>query len=147
MGVFVELFEKEFHPFAAIERHQAITPDIGAQSIFVGYMRDFREQLRVDTMEIIHYSPMTHKQLNRIANDAVKQYQLQHLYLAHRVGKVVPTSPLVVIASVASHRTNAITATAKLLEALKSTAPFWKKEQRLGQSQWVSSNTDNTLRS
>lgn len=145
MSVSVELFEKDFHPFAALEKQQAITSAIGAQSVFVGYMRDFREQFSVDQMEIIHYPPMTIKQLTVIARQVVEQYHLQHVYLAHRVGEVFPTSPLVVIASVAAHRTQAITATAELLERLKSTAPFWKKEQTLGQTQWVKANTAQTL--
>lgn len=142
----VQLFDSHFSPFEAIAKHQILSPAVGAQSIFVGYMRDFREDNTVERMVITHYSPMTEKQLEKLATNAVAKYQLLDLYIAHRVGTVAPTDTLVVISATASHRTNAITAVSQLLEDLKHTAPFWKKEITHGQSQWVESNTDNSLR-
>lgn len=142
----VELFDGEFQPFDVVQQHQKITPTTGAQSVFIGYMRDFREQNHVDKMHIAHYSPMTENQLQRIADHVVEQYQLLDLYVGHRVGDVIPTSPLVVVAATALHRTNAIAGAAEMLEKLKYQAPFWKKEYHKTTSQWVDKNTDNTLK-
>ncbi len=142
----IELLDSEFNPFEQLQKHQIITKAVGAQSIFVGYMRDFREHQHVDKMVIHHYSPMTEQQLNCLAETLSKQYGLLDFYIAHRVGEVFPTSPLVVIAATASHRTNAITAVSKMLEDLKHTVPFWKQEYCNNHSQWVGANTDNRIK-
>lgn len=146
VGYHIELFDTDFQPFDVIQQHQTACPATGAQSVFVGYMRDFREQNHVDKMFIDHYPPMTEKQLQSMAKQIVKQYGLLDLYVAHRVGNVVPTNPLVVIAATASHRTNAISAVSEMLEKLKYHAPFWKKEYKNSQANWVAANTDNKLK-
>lgn len=145
MGIQVTLFEQEFQPFEVLQKQQAITPQIGAQSVFIGYMRDFREQYPVDKMTISHYSPMTERYLYTLAEQLTTQYRLLDLYVGHRIGEVYPTSPLVLIAAAASHRANAITATSELLEKLKQSAPFWKKEHHNHHSHWVSENTQNKI--
>lgn len=146
MSYRVELFDSHFNPFEVIQEHQSITPDTGAQSIFIGYMRDFREDTHVEKMHIAHYPPMTQKQLETLAQQLLDKYRLLDLYVAHRVGDVLPTDPLVAISSTASHRTNAITATTEMLEMLKHHAPFWKKEYKNSLGNWVESNTSNQLK-
>lgn len=146
MAYKVELFNDEFSPFEVLTQQQNILPHVGAQSVFVGYMRDFRADQSVSRMTISHYPPMTQKHLEELAKQALKAYYLHHVYLAHRVGKVYPTSPLVLVATQAAHRANALQATEYLLEALKQTAPFWKKEYRQsGESHWVKNNTENRI--
>jgi len=144
----IELFDKEFEPFKCIEASQSIHAKVGAQSIFIGYMRDFRqadEPLPITSMEIIHYPTMTEKHLARLATRIVEKYTLDSFYIAHRIGKVSPCSPLVVLSTTANHRTNAIQASTELLEQLKSQVPFWKKEYTQNSSRWVSENTPNTI--
>ncbi len=146
MPYHVDLLETDFQPFALLEKRQKITTDVGASSIFIGYMRDFRDDSDVQRMKIAHYPPMTKQHLEQLAKQAVKDFHLRHLYIAHRVGEVYPTSALVVISALASHRGNAIRATETLLEQLKYTAPFWKKEYTAQGSQWVENNTDSGIK-
>lgn len=139
----IKLIDQEFQPLTYVAKHQIIDPRIGAQAIFVGYMRDFREDNTVESMTITHYPPMTEQHLEKAVNQLIEQYQLTDLLVAHRIGHVVPTSPLVLIAATASHRANANQAMQDMLETLKYTAPFWKQEHRNGDSRWVEGNTDN----
>lgn len=145
MVLHVEIIEQEFEPLIYLAQQQAITPQVGAQAIFVGYMRDFRAESTVEAMTITHYPPMTEYYLNQQASEIIEKYKLLGLLVTHRVGRVTPTSPLVLISATASHRANATTATQEMLEILKYTAPFWKQEHSQGHSRWVASNTDNKL--
>lgn len=148
MSYHTDIIDKEFQPLILLAQQQAITKNVGAQSIFVGYMRDFREETTVSRMTITHYSPMTERHLQALARQTYEEYRLIHLYVVHRVGDVFPTSPLVLIAATASHRANAIQATTFLLEQLKHNVPFWKKEYRdSNEGQWVQNNTPNALSS
>ncbi len=148
MNYHIELFNKEFQPFEELQKHQTITPNIGAQSVFVGYMRDFREDSRVNHMHISHYSPMTENVMTYLVEKAINDFKLTHVYLAHRIGDVAPTSPLVIIATTAEHRANAIQACERLLEALKHNVPLWKKEQLASDkvtTNWVEKNSENKI--
>lgn len=141
----VEIIEQEFEPLIYLAQRQTITSQVGAQAIFVGYMRDFRAENTVDAMTITHYPPMTEQHLQRQAAEIIEKYQLLGLLIAHRVGRVTPTSALVLISAIASHRANATTATQEMLEILKYTAPFWKQEHTQGRSRWVACNSDNKI--
>lgn len=152
MAYRVELFDREFQPFEVLQQQQTITPTMGAQSIFVGYMRDFRsddaDNATISGMTITHYAGMTEKHLTTLAAELVDNYKLLDLLIAHRVGEVEPTSPLVLIAATAVHRANAIEAVSEGLETLKHRAPFWKQEHigEMGEKRrWVSANTDNKI--
>ncbi len=148
MNYHIELFDSEFQPFEVLQKHQHISANVGAQSVFVGYMRDFREDNHVSKMHISHYSPMTENIMADLVKNAIVDFKLQHVYLAHRVGDVEPTSPLVIIATTATHRANAIQACEQLLESLKHNVPLWKKEQLTNdthETQWVAGNTENKI--
>jgi len=61
----------------------------------------------------------------------------------HRVGPLLPGDPIVLVACWSAHRAAAFEACRHLMEALKSRAPFWKKETLKDQSdRWVEKNTD-----
>lgn len=144
MAYHVALLDSDFQPFDYLCRHQKITQVVGAQSVFVGYMRDFREDTHVSRMTISHYPPMTQQHLEQLAEQCVSAFQLIDLLVVHRVGDVVPTNPLVLVAATASHRANAIEAGKQLLEDLKHNVPFWKKEYQNNDKQgtWVEGNSD-----
>lgn len=141
----ITLCDATFDPYALIKQTQPIMPITGAQSIFIGYMRDYREDGAVTAMEIHHYPTMTENVLRTMGEAAINDFSLNQLVIAHRVGHVTPTEALVVISACAGHRANATQATQHLLELLKHQAPFWKKETAQGTTQWVKENTKNEL--
>ncbi len=143
--IHTQLINEAFDPFTLLAKHQQNNPKIGAESIFIGTMRDFRETQSVDSMFIEHYSPMTEQQLAKLQTTICADYKLLSCFVAHRVGAVKPNDTLVVINCAASHRKNAIVATEKLLEALKHNVPLWKKEFHNQQTAWVDKNTPNQL--
>ena len=115
---------------------------VGASACFVGTMRDFNEGDDVIAMTLEHYPAMTQRQLQHIINQSYQQWPLLHTMLIHRVGRILPSEPIVVVAAWSAHRDAAFEACRFLMEELKASAPFWKKEQLLnGDERWVTHNT------
>ncbi|MCX7098557.1 MAG: molybdenum cofactor biosynthesis protein MoaE [Methylococcales bacterium] len=134
-----------FDPYQEIQAYQATIAHggaVGATSIFIGTMRDFNDGESVKGMTLEHYPGMTEKQLGKIVSEAQQQWQLLDSLIVHRVGDILPTEPIVLVAVWSSHRGDAFDASRYLMEALKAKAPFWKKERLLADNErWVAHNT------
>ena len=110
----------------------------GATASFVGTMRDINEGDDVVGMLLEHYPGMTERELNRIIEDARAEWPIIDALVVHRVGELVPGEPIVLTAVWSQHRAAAFDACRFLMEALKSRAPFWKKERLAdGGERWV----------
>jgi len=121
----------------------ALAGKIGATSVFIGTMRDFNEGDQVKGMTLEHYPGMTEKQLAKIICEAQGQWSLLDALVVHRVGAILPDEPIVLVAVWAAHRGDAFDASRYVMEALKSKAPFWKKELlHSKEERWVLKNTD-----
>lgn len=145
MGVIVT--DQGFDPWQELQAYQhAAAPlcgQVGATSIFIGTMRDFNDGNGVQAMTLEHYPGMTEKQLVAIVAEAGRQWQVLDALVIHRVGELLPNDPIVLVAVWTTHRGDAFDACRYIMEALKSRAPFWKKERLLSaDSRWVQSNTD-----
>ena len=106
-------------------------------------MRDFNEGGDICAMTLEHYPDMTERQLESIVNDAKQQWSLLEALVAHRIGEITPGEPIVLAVCWSAHRDAAFDACRFLIEALKSRAPFWKRETLTGSgdTRWVASNT------
>jgi len=140
----IELRESPFNPWNEIEDYQqslAINGSYGATATFVGTMRDFNEGDSVKAMTLEHYPGMTEKHLQKITNAAIQKWQLLDALILHRVGEIKPDDSIVLVAVWSAHRAQAFDACRHIMEELKSTAPFWKKEVLEDGSRWVGKNT------
>jgi molybdopterin synthase catalytic subunit len=97
-------------------------------------------------MTLEHYPGMTEKHLEKIVAEAVGQWPVIDALVVHRVGDVLPNEPIVLVAVWTAHRGDAFDASRYIMEALKSTAPFWKKELLASEAErWLINNTDGYL--
>ena len=136
-----------FNPYEVLQAYEAThlhaLGAIGATSLFIGTMRDFNDGDHVKGMTLEHYPGMTEKQLDKILIDAQNQWALIDSLVVHRVGDIFPKEPIVLVAVWSSHRGDAFDACRFIMEALKSKAPFWKKELLVNQQErWVAKNSD-----
>ncbi len=143
----IEVLESIFDPWKLQQDYQLSSmqgkTDYGATASFIGTMRDFNEGDDVTSMTLEHYPEMTKKQLNEIVDEACEKWTLLNTLIVHRVGKILPAEPIVLVTVWSSHRVDAFEACRFLMEKLKHNAPFWKKEQLTeGDSRWVEKNTD-----
>lgn len=137
-----------FDPLAELARAQEALGErrrsVGASATFVGSMRDFNEDARVESMTLEHYPGMTERQLEQLAADARERWQLDDILIVHRVGEVTPGDAIVLVAVWSAHRAHAFESCRHVMEVLKSSAPFWKKERTTAGERWVSNNTPGT---
>lgn len=106
-------------------------------------MRDFNEGDKIQSMTLDYYPGMTEKQLGKILEEAENRWAVVDSLIVHRVAEIKPDEAIVVVAVWSSHRGDAFDACRFIMEALKSNAPFWKKESLdKGQTRWVEKNTD-----
>ncbi len=146
----IRICPEEFDPFHEIQAFQNTALDkagkYGATSIFVGTMRDLNDDKDVEVMTLEHYEGMTEKQLGIFVSEAQQQWQILDALILHRVGKILPDQTIVLVVVWASHRGDAFDACRYIIEALKSKAPFWKKEKLTSKEErWVTKNTDGYL--
>lgn len=141
----IQLRETGFDPCAELARYQdevlGRRGKYGATVNFVGTMRDFNEGRTVRAMTLEHYPGMTERHLEQICAEAKRRWDILDALIVHRVGEVHPNDPIVLVAAWSAHRAAAFEACRFLIEALKSRAPFWKKEQRNETTRWVEHNT------
>lgn len=142
----VELREMPFDPWQYLTEWQAkqdgIATRSGATAVFVGTMRDFNEGDTVREMYLEYYPGMTGRQLEKLAADARQQWLLDDVLIVHRVGQITPAQPIVLVAAWSAHRAEAFDACRHIMETLKHTAPFWKRETLAdGAARWVETNT------
>ncbi len=108
---------------------------MGAVASFIGIVRGDAGLIAL-TLE--HYPAMTDSALRALANEAASRWSLGGLTLHHRVGRLVPGEPIVLVACASPHRADALAACAFLIDRLKTDAPFWKRESFAdGREIWV----------
>ncbi len=112
-------------------------PQVGALVSFVGLVRDLNDEQTVSQMTLEHYPGMTEKALSSLENEARQRWKIIDALIIHRVGKLLPGDPIVLVAVTSAHRRDAFDACQFLIDALKTSAPFWKKETTPDGDRWV----------
>lgn len=126
-----------FDPFAEQDEMRRGQPRVGALVAFVGLMRDFNEDANVRSMTLEHYPGMTERALAKIAAEAQHRWPLEGIRIVHRVGRLEPEDPIVLVAVTSRHRGDAFRACELIIDYLKTDAPFWKKELTETGERWV----------
>lgn len=99
---------------------------IGAVVTFTGLCRDDGGTL--SALELEHYPGMAEAELNRIAALAVERFDLLGLTAIHRYGKIPTGENIVLVIAASRHRQAAFDGANFVMDYLKTSAPFWKKE-------------------
>jgi molybdopterin converting factor subunit 1 len=100
----------------------------GAAVVFEGVVRNQTRGRRTLYLDYEAYEEMALRQMESLAEQALKQFQVRDIALVHRLGRleIGETSVLIVVAS--AHRAVAFDACRWLIDTLKRTVPIWKKE-------------------
>jgi len=100
----------------------------GAAVVFEGVVRNQTRGRGTLYLDYEAYEEMALRQMESLAEQALKQFQVREVALVHRLGRleIGETSVLIVVAS--AHRAAAFDACRWLIDTLKRTVPIWKKE-------------------
>ena len=111
--------------------------NIGALVSFVGQVRDINDGDAVNTLTLEHYPEMTDKALQAIELEAKTRWNIIDSLIIHRVGTLKPQDQIVLVAVTSAHRGEAFKACEFIMDYLKTSAPFWKKEATNQGERWV----------
>ncbi len=137
---FVEVFVSDgaLDPMAGLRFVTA--SDCGAESLFVGTVRDHNHGKVVESVSYDAHSSLCKKTFEEIAQEArVKLDEPRiRISISHRVGELKPGEASVVIAVGAPHRDEAFRACRYVIEQIKVRSPIWKKERyENGETAWL----------
>lgn len=143
----VRIQAEAFDTGAELERLTGGRTDIGAAVSFTGLCRVDGETGTISAMELEHFPGMAEAELERLEAEAHTRWPLLGSLIVHRFGRLVPGDPIVLVITLSAHRQAAFEAANFLMDYLKTSAPFWKKEESAGQAQWVEAkSTDDEAR-
>ncbi len=141
----VRIQEADFDLSQEIANLRQARPQIGAIAAFIGLVRDVNAGEAVSELTLEHYPAMTQKALEAIVAEVKQRWQLDDALVIHRIGRLLPTDQIVLVAVASSHRGAAFQACEFIMDFLKTQAPFWKKEQTPAGAHWVEARDSDAL--
>ena len=109
----------------------------GAVASFVGVVREFSRGRQISYLEYEAYPEMAIAKMRQIEGEIREKWEIEHIAIHHRVGRLGIGEASVVIAVSAAHRQPALEACTYAIERLKQIVPIWKKEVSPDGSFWV----------
>src|SRR5258708_30291687 len=124
-----DFFELTTHPIdvGAVAR-RVVPRECGATVTLNGYAREWTRGRR--TLHLVYeaYPPMAISEMERLGQQAHEKFEIAHIGIVHRTGRLEIGETSVVIAVSAPHRRAAFEACEWVIRELKRTVPIWKKE-------------------
>jgi molybdopterin synthase catalytic subunit len=133
----VRVQTEDFDLGAELAKLRQANPSIGALVSFVGQVRDVNDGDAINTLTLEHYPEMTQKALEAIEAEAKTRWDVIDALIIHRVGTLKPQDQIVLVAVTSAHRGEAFKACEFIMDYLKTSAPFWKKEATNQGERWV----------
>lgn len=112
------------------------TEGCGAIVSFIGITRGIDEGEEVLRLEFDAWQEKLSETLHDLAEDAMSQFSLHSIAMAHRTGSVGPGENIVAIHVASPHRKEAFEGCSWLIDELKRQAPLWKKEVKPSGETW-----------
>ena len=132
--VTVQVEHNNLDPNLLLEK--LVVSNSGAVVSFTGLTRGDEEGVKVYSLDFDAWEQQLPIVLRDLGEKALKQFAVESVVIAHRVGSVGPEEPIVAIHVAARHRKEAFQACSWLIDSLKSQAPLWKKENREDGTHW-----------
>lgn len=110
----------------------------GALVTFTGYVRDYAPDQATQSLFLEHYPGMCEREITEICNTAMSRWDVAEVMAVHRYGELHLKDQIVFVAAASAHRGQAFLACEYIIDALKTRAPFWKRETLAdGERFWV----------
>ncbi len=114
-----------------------VPAECGATVVLDGYVRQWTRGK--ETLYLVYeaYEAMALPEMKKLSVGARDQFEITHIGIVHRLGRLEIGETSVVIAVAAPHRKAAFAACEWLIRELKRTVPIWKKEFYADGSAWA----------
>ena len=117
--------------------------DIGAVVSFVGVCRGGEGDAAITAMTLEHYPGMAEEEIGRHVAEAIARWPLAGVTVIHRFGRLTPGENIMMVLTASVHRAAAFEAAQFLMDYLKTSAPFWKREERADGASWVEARRED----
>lgn len=119
----------------------------GAIATFTGLVRDSGDTQGVTGLYLEHYPGMTEQVIQGLIDEASSRWDVRQARVIHRVGRLALQDQIVFVGVCSGHRGDAFAACEYIMDALKTSAPFWKKEINQDGEHWVEQKASDRERS
>lgn len=116
---------------------RVIPRECGATVTLDGYAREWTRGRQTLYLVYEAYAPMALNEMRRLGSEAHESFEIAHIGIVHRTGKLEIGETSVVISVSAPHRRAAFEACEWAIRELKRTVPIWKKEVFEDGEVWV----------
>lgn len=131
----VALVARAIDPSALLQ--EVASTAAGATVLFLGTVREMHLGREVLALEYEAYPEMAERKLEEIVTQARSRWPICRMAVEHRHGKLQLGDVAVAVAVSAAHRDAAFEAGRFTIDALKQSAPIWKKESYRDGEQWI----------
>ena len=136
-----DFFELTVEPIDVGEvARRVVLPECGAIVTLDGFTREWTGERQTKYLIYEAYDGMAVAEMERLGAAARKQFQIAHIGIVHRTGRLEIGETSVVISVSAPHRKAAFEACEWAIRELKRTVPIWKKEVYENGEAWVTPN-------
>ena len=117
---------------------RVVPPECGATVTLDGYAREYTRG-RARTLYLVYeaYEPMALGEMKHLGGEAHKKFEIAHIGIVHRTGRLEIGETSVCISVSAPHRHAAFEACEWIIRELKRRVPIWKREVFEGGEVWV----------
>ncbi len=116
---------------------RVVPAECGAIVTLDGFVRQFTKGR--ETLYLVYeaYEPMAIKEMKKLGTLAHEKFEISHIGIVHRLGKLEIGETSVVISVSAPHRRAAFKTCEWAIRELKKTVPVWKKEFYADGEIWI----------
>lgn len=126
--------------FDAAAEYQALRNSgagTGAIVTFTGLVRDSGDRPDVRGLYLEHFPGMTETVIEDLIQQAAIRWDVRKARVIHRIGHLELSDQIVFVGVASAHRSDSFSACQFIMDALKTSAPFWKKEILSDGEHWV----------
>ena len=147
MDYSVSVQQEDFDVAAEYRALRGRDAGTGAIATFTGLVRESGDLQGVTGLFLEHYPGMTERVIEDLIEQAAERWDVRKARVLHRVGKLALSDQIVFVGVCSAHRGDAFAACAFIMDALKTSAPFWKKELTTSGEHWVEQKDADLARS
>lgn len=143
----ISVQREDFDPAAEYSALRDSGAGTGAIATFTGLVRDSGDLQGVTGLFLEHYPGMTEQVIQGLIDQASERWDVRKARVIHRVGRLALADQIVFVGVCSAHRGDAFAACEFIMDALKTTAQFWKKEITGDSEHWVEQKESDLDRS
>lgn len=143
----ISVQREDFDPAAEYSALRDSGAGTGAIATFTGLVRDSGDLQGVTGLFLEHYPGMTEQVIQGLIDQASQRWDVRKARVIHRVGQLALADQIVFVGVCSAHRGDAFAACEFIMDALKTSAPFWKKEITGDSEHWVEQKDSDLDRS